>query len=59
MREVLPSTSPTTKLSCAITHRSWRGWVNGFPYFLRRGADLTAFFSRFFELVLAGGRADF
>ena len=35
MREVLPSTSPTTKLSCAMTQRSCRGRVNPIPCYSR------------------------
>src|SRR5260221_3189921 len=42
MREVLPSTSPTTRLSCAMTQRSCR--VALMRYLGRRGA---AFFGPF------------
>src|SRR5580693_5474359 len=38
MREVLPSTSPTTRLSCAITQRNCRGSLKAVPYFGRRAA---------------------
>src|SRR5882757_7715182 len=52
MREVLPSTSPTTKLSCAMTQRSCRGAA--MRYFGRRGAAFTAFLvGIFFTAVLA------
>src|SRR5580692_7148796 len=60
MREVLPSTSPTTRLSCAMTQRSCR--VAVIRYFGRRGAAfraaldgvfLTAFPADFFTTFLA------
>src|SRR3984957_11296304 len=41
IRVVLPSTSPTTKLSCAKTQRNCRDSVNLIPYFLRRAAGRT------------------
>src|SRR5258707_6559572 len=33
IRDVLPSTSPTTKFSCAMTQRSCVAWLKSFPSF--------------------------